>query len=301
MPLPAPLNPGDRIEIVSPASALIPEKIERATELLKSQGYEVTLAQHIFDHTEYLAGSDQDRAKDLMDAFLNPDIKAVYCSRGGYGCARLFPYLDLNAMAASAKMFLGFSDITTLHLALNRRGLATYHAPMALTLSRERESWVTESFLGTLKGENPIPENAPGGETIIGGIAEGEVTGGCLCLITDSIGTPDAIDCRGKIILIEDVDENPHRVDAMLTQLLNVGQIQDCAGIVVGEMTGTDEREDATIGKRPWREIVIDRLAPLGKPMILHYPFGHCNQMLTLPMGVPARLNADTGKLNYVA
>ncbi len=265
MPLPRPLHPGDRIEIVSPASSLVPEKIELATRLLEDQGYKVTLSKHVFDHTEYLAGSDQDRAKDLMDAFLNPDVKAVYCSRGGYGCARLFPYLDLDAMAASGKMFLGFSDITTLHLALNRRGLVTYHAPMALTLSRERDSWVTESFLNVLKGADPIPEDSPCGETIIGGQAEGEVTGGCLCLITDSIGTPNAIDCRGKIVLIEDVDENPHRVDAMLTHLLNVGDIQDCAGIVVGEMTGTDEREDASIGKRPWREIVIERLAPLGE------------------------------------
>ncbi len=300
MRLPAPLRPGDRVEIVSPASSLAPEKIENATQLLRDQGYTVTLGKHVFDHTDYLAGSDEDRARDLMDAFLNPDVQAVYCARGGYGCARLFPFLDLNAIAQSEKMFLGFSDITTLHLALNRRGLATFHAPMALTFSRERESWVNESFFNALAGKNPIPENVPGGETIVGGIAEGEVTGGCLCLITDSIGTPDAIDCRNKIILIEDVDENPHRVDAMLTQLLNVGQVQDCAGIVVGEMTGTDEREDASIGRRPWREIVTERLAPLGKPMIIHYPFGHCNQMLTLPLGVPARLNADTGKLSYV-
>jgi muramoyltetrapeptide carboxypeptidase len=290
--IPVPLKSGDRIEIVSPASSLVPEKIELATRLLEDQGYKVTLSKHLFDHTEYLAGSDEDRAKD---------VKAVYCSRGGYGCARLFPYLDLDAMAASGKMFLGFSDITTLHLALNRRGLVTYHAPMALTFSRERDSWVNESFLNALKGADPIPKDSPVGETIIGGQVEGEVTGGCLCLITDSIGTPNAIDCRGKIVLIEDVDENPHRVDAMLTQLLNVGDIQDCAGIVVGEMTGTDEREDASIGKRPWREIVIERLAPLGKPMVLHYPFGHCSQMLTLPLGMDARLNADTGRLSYVA
>lgn len=299
MRVPPPLRPGDRIEIVSPASSLLPEKLEKSREMLEGAGYRVTLGEHVFDHTDYLAGSDRGRAADLMRAFLDPEVKAVYCSRGGYGCARLFPYLDLGVMAAAGKMFLGFSDITTLHLALNSRGLVTFHAPMALTFSRDREPWVVESFLNALGGLNPIPSGAARGETLVSGVAEGEVTGGCLCLITDSIGTHDAIDVRGKIVLIEDVDENPHRVDAMLTHLLNTGQMEEAAGFVVGEMTGTDEREDATIGKRPWREIVAERLKPLGKPTVVAYPFGHCPAMLTLPLGMPAVLDADAGTLAY--
>lgn len=297
---PTPLRPGDRIEIVSPASALAHEKVEAAVAMLEAEGYRVTFGAHVFDHSDYLAGEDRDRASDLMRAFLDPDVAAVYCSRGGYGCARLFPFLDLDAMAATNKPFLGFSDVTTLHLALNRRGLITYHAPMALTFSRPREAWVVASFLAALRGERQVPAEAPRGEAIVGGVVEGRVTGGCLCLVTDSIGTPDAFDGSGAIVLLEDVDENPHRIDAMLTHLLNTGDLDRCAGIVVGEMTGTDEREDATIGKRPWRAIVEERLKPLGKPLMVGYPFGHCSQMLTLPLGALARLNSDAGTLDYL-
>ncbi|MEQ1933074.1 MAG: LD-carboxypeptidase [Fimbriimonadaceae bacterium] len=293
------LKPGDLIEVVSPASGLPKEKTTRAQGLLESWGYRVRFAEHAFDQTDYLAGTDQDRAGDLMKAFLDTEVKAVFCSRGGYGCARLFPYLDLDQMAQSGKMFLGFSDITTLHLALNRRGLETYHAPMMITLMPDRPDWVYESLRNVLSGGNPIPASAPAGECIVPGVVEGEVTGGCLVLMSDSLATPDSIECQDKIVLIEDVDENPHRVDALLTHLINSGQAQSAAGFVVGEMTRTDERRDPTIGGMPWRDIVIDRLAPLGKPMILNYPFGHATAMLTLPLGRKAKLDANRGVLSY--
>lgn len=299
MIVPIPLKPGDRIEVVSPSSPILPQKAERATAMLEAEGYRLTWGKHVFDHHDYLAGTDQDRATDLMTAFLDPDVKAVYCSRGGYGCARLFPFLDLDAMAASGKMFLGFSDITTLHLALNRRGLVTYHAPMMLSFSRERDPWVTESFLSALRGSHLAPPDSPRGACLVEGVATGTVTGGCLCLITDSLGTPDSIETLDRLVLIEDVDENPHRVDAMLTQLINSGLAARAAGFVVGEMTGTDDREDATIGTRPWREIVRERLAPLGKPLVIDFPFGHCANMLTLPLGLEATLDATLGCLTY--
>jgi muramoyltetrapeptide carboxypeptidase len=300
MPKPRALKPGDLIRLVSPASPLDAEKLEFATELLESQRYRVDVAEHALERDFYLAGTDRARAGDLQKAFDDPDVAAVYCSRGGYGCARLMPYLDLDVIAASGKMFLGFSDITTLHLALNRRGLPTVHAPMALTLTTPREDWVIASFLSCLKGENPIPAEAPRGETVVGGSAEGEVTGGCLCLLADSIGTPDALDAGGKILLIEDVDENPHRIDAMLTHFLLAGVVQDCAGFVVGEMTRSDEKMDESIGGKPWKEIVRERLEPLGRPMIFGYPFGHMKQMLSLPLGIRARLDADAGRLTYL-
>jgi muramoyltetrapeptide carboxypeptidase len=296
---PRALRPGDTIRMVSPASPLTHDKTEFITNLLEKEGYRVCLGDHTLDTDAYLAGKDEDRARDLQAAFDDPDVAAVLCSRGGYGCARIMPMLDLDRMAASRKLFLGFSDITTLHLALNRRGLPTVHAPMALTLHFPREPWVYASFLASLQGEVLIPTEAPVGETVVPGQAEGIVTGGCLCLLTDSIGTPDALDCTGKIVIIEDVDENPHRVDAMLTHLRLSGTIDRAAGIVIGEMTRTDEKVDAGIGGKPWQEIVRDRLAPLGIPMIFNYPFGHCKNMLTLPLGIRARLDANAGTLTY--
>lgn len=295
------LKPGDTIAMVSPASPLDEEKLDFVSRLLEEDGYQIKVMPHALTRTDHLAGSDQERAGDLMAAYDDPDVAAVLCTRGGYGCARLFPYLDLDRMAATGKPLIGFSDITTLHLALNRRGLATLHAPMALTLHYPREPWVIDSFRRALRGDFETPRDAPTGETLVGGSAEGEVTGGCLCLLTDSLGTPESLEAEDKILIIEDVDEAPHRIDAMLTHLRNAEVLQAAAGIVVGEMTRTDERTDEGIGGRPWREIVRERIADLGVPAIVDYPFGHARNMLTLPLGLRARLDANAGTLNYVA
>ncbi len=297
---PRALRVGDTVAFVSPASPVASEKLRFATELLESEGYRVKLMPHALEDHHYLAGSDEHRARDLEDAFNDPSIHAVYCTRGGYGCARLFPYLDLDRMAASGKLFLGFSDVTTLHIALNRRGLPTLHAPMGITLSTPREPWVLESFVGALKGNIAIPAAAPKAETVVGGRAEGRVVGGCMCLLCDTIGTPDTLTTKGAILLIEDVDEAPHRIDAMLTHLLNSGLAQQAEGFLIGEMTRTDEKVDPGIGGTSWREIVRDRLAPLGKPLVTDFPLGHAKQMLTLPLGIRARLDADAGTLEYL-
>lgn len=300
MTKPRALQPGDTLAIVSPSSPIAKEKLERGLEVLHQAGYRTKVYPHALDANDYMAGEDKDRMSDLQQAFADPEVDAVYCSRGGYGCARLMPYLDLDAMAASGKMFLGFSDITTIHLALNRRGLVTLYSPMALSFSVERQPWVYESFLGALKGDTTTPKDAPKANTLVGGTVEAEVCGGCLCLLTDSLGTPDALDAAGKLLLIEDIDEHPHRVDAMFTHLITSGILQSAAGIVVGEMTGTDEKVDASIGGRPWRDIVIDRVLPLGIPAVIDFPFGHVKNMLTMPLGIRARLDADAGTLTYL-
>jgi muramoyltetrapeptide carboxypeptidase len=195
---------------------------------------------------------------------------------------------------------MGFSDITTLHAALNRRGLPTVHAPMGITLSAPREPWVIRSFLGSWKGEVAVPAEAPPATTVVGGIAEGHVVGGCMCLVCDSIGTPEEVPVDGAILMLEDVDEAPHRIDAMLTHMLNSGFAERASGFLIGEMTRTDERIDEGIGGKPWREIVRDRLAPLGKPMVIEFPLGHAKQMLSLPLGIQARLDADSGRIEYL-
>jgi muramoyltetrapeptide carboxypeptidase len=288
------------VRVVSPASPLTPDQAQDGVALLESQGYRVTLGQHVYDRDGYLAGTDEARASDLMDAFEDPDVACVVCSRGGYGCARLLPFLDLDHMAASGKMFCGFSDVTTLHLALNRRGLVSMHTPMLITWSVEREPWVVDSFLSLLKGVAAAPEGAKRGETLVDGVAEGVLTGGCMCLIGDSLSTPDAIDTTGKIVVLEDVDENPHRVDALLTHFLNAGLLQRAAGLVIGEMTNTDEKTDPKIGAWPWRRIVEDRVRPLGVPAVVNFPVGHMKTMLSVPLGVSARLDAGAGTLTVL-
>lgn len=297
---PRALRKGDLVEIVSPASPVSREKIEDGIRLLESQGYRVRLSKHALATDQgFLAGPDEARAEDIQRAFSDPEVAMVYCARGGYGCARLLGMLDFDKMAESCKMFVGFSDITSIHIALNRRGLPTVYGPMALTLSTPREPWVIDSFLGVLRGDSPIPVGATRGEAVTPGVAEGVVTGGCMCLLTDSIATAEPLVAQDKILLLEDVDEAPHRLDAMLTHLINAKIIQGSAGIVVGEMTGTDEKTDAKIGGGTWRDIFVERLGQLGIPMILNFPFGHMKTMLSLPLGIRARLDATAGTLTY--
>ena len=297
---PKALSPGATIRLISPASPFAPDRLDRCAAWLREVGYNVEVGKNAFATGSYLAGADEGRIEDINDAFFDSAVDAVYCTRGGYGCARIMPSLDPAALAATGKFFLGFSDITTLHLALNAHGLATVYAPMALTFHRPRDAWVYESFLNVLSGKDPIPANIPRATTVVGGKAKGVMTGGCLCLLTDSLATSFALEARGKIVLIEDVDEPPHRVDAMLTHLLNAGAIQDAAGFVVGEMTRSDEHVDDSIGGADWREIVADRLRPLGRPLVLDFPFGHANNMLSLPLGIRAELDADAGTLTYL-
>jgi muramoyltetrapeptide carboxypeptidase len=297
---PRALRAGDTIAFVSPASPVKPEEFVESTELFVQSGYRVKVYPHAWDRSGYLAGPDEARASDLQSAFDDPEAQAVYCTRGGYGCSRLLPLIDFDRMARAGKLFIGFSDITVLHLALNRRGLPTLHGPMALTLHYAREPWVYDSLLRALKGDLTVPPEAGVAETAVGGKAVGQTVGGCLCLLCDTLATCEPLDTQGKILFIEDVDEAPHRIDAMFTHLLNTGQLQSAAGIVVGEMTRTDEKGDAAIGIAPWREIVREKLLRAGVPAVIGYQFGHVKGMLTVGLGVEVELDADAGTIRYL-
>lgn len=283
--------------IVSPASPIDEEDLEKGRAVLHAMGFETQLMPNALRRMGHLAGTDAERADDLHAAFADPEIDAVLCARGGYGVSRALRYLDLDAIAEIGKPFLGYSDITALHTALNRRGMVTYHAPMVISFAKPHPDWVRESFMAALAGKDPVHPDAPKGRTLVRGTASGLVGGGCLSLLADSMGTHEAFDGAGQIILIEDIGEKPHRVDAMLTHLLNAGAIQNAAGFVIGEMTDTAAIADPA--HPSWQAIVEERLAPIGKPTILNYPFGHIEAMLTLPLGRRATLDADKGILIY--
>lgn len=301
MTKPKAIQPGDRIAVVSPSSATTPEKIANGIALLEGRGYVPVLGRHAFDTEAFLAGTDEDRAADLVEAWFDDSIAGIVFTRGGYGMNRIVPRLPLDDMAAKPKLLVGFSDATALHLALNRRGLPTLYAPMLLSYAKDRASWVQEMWFAGMEGEAvSLPEGAPRGETVVSGTVDAEVTGGCLCLLTDSLGTANSFDGRGKIVLIEDVDEHAYRVDAMLTHLLAAGALDGAVGIVVGEMTRTDEKADESIPTRSWREVVVERLAPLGVPMVVNFPFGHSEFMASLPLGIRARFDAGAGELAYL-
>lgn len=296
--LPRPIGPGATLGLVSPASAIPDSDLDAGIAALEAIGFRTKLMPNARKRHFDFAGTDAERASDLQSAFADPEVDGVLCTRGGYGCARLLPFLNLDTLAESEKPFLGFSDITTLHLAMNRRGRVTFHAPMVWTLGKPRPGWVFESFVGALAGDFSISEGAPKGIPVIAGTASGPVGGGCLTLLADSLGTSDPFCGSEQIVLIEDVGEQPHRVDAQLTHLQNAGAFEGVRGFVIGEFTGTDEKRrehDAD-----WRSIVRERLEPLGAPMVFDYPFGHIDAMLTLPLGVEGTLDADAGILRYL-
>lgn len=294
------LKAGDTLSVVTPASPISKESLEKGLKHFTDAGFKVKVSPNVLVAEDYLAGPDELRATELMAAFEDPETDAVLCTRGGYGCARIMSLIDLDRIIASKKQLIGFSDITTLHVALNNRGFATIHAPMALTLSYDRVPHVYDSIFGLMQGSAEFPSEAEPGTTVVGGVAEGELVGGCMILICDTLGTPYEIDTKGKILVLEDVDEVPHRVDAMMTHLLNSGKLQQSAGVLVGEMTRSDEKFDAGIGARPWREIVSERLIRAGVPSIIDFPFGHHPKMLSLALGVRARMDADAGTLEYL-
>ena len=273
--------------------------------LIEERGYRVRVSKHALDrHSEnaYLAGTDADRAADLNGLFADPEVRAIFASRGGYGSSRLLPFLDWEMIQANPKPFVGYSDLTSLHTVFSRKpGFPTVHGAMLLTLMKSDER-ARDLFWRTLESPEPLgilPADPQGMNTVCGGIVEGNLTGGCLTLLAHLCGTPYAPDFTDKIVLIEDVGEAVYRADRLLTQLKLSGLLEAAAGFVIGHITGWKGQEGDESRNDPetlWR----DTFAELGKPTISGFPFGHEPNPLTLPLGVRARLDADARTLTLL-
>jgi muramoyltetrapeptide carboxypeptidase len=304
------LGPGATLGIVAPASPLYNRgDLARAAAVLERLGFRVKPGRHVHDRHGYLAGADQARAEDFMQTWLDPEVDGVLCLRGGYGCMRMVDRLDYAALGARPKAFVGYSDVTTLHLALGHRAnLVTFYGPMVVTLARPGVSAYTcDGLLRALTGQGPLgaippdPDD-PWVETVTGGVAEGELAGGCLTLLAHALGTPDDVDWRGKIVFIEDVDEEPYAIDRCLTQLLRAGRLDGVAGIVVAEPADCRPREyrPAFPSTLSLEDVIDERIRPLGVPAIYGLPLGHGRHLATVPLGVRARLDADAGRLEVL-
>lgn len=302
---PKALRPGDTIGIVAPSSVADAELLRRGIAIMEARGYRVVVGENVLataEHCDYFAGSDAQRAADLNAMFARPDVDAVFCARGGTGAARLLPLLDRNTLAAHPKIFLGYSDITSLHLAIGQSAdLVTFHAKMACGLDDMSET-AAEVFWKLLEQPEPygtLPAAPETMETLVPGTVEGELAGGCLCILSHACGTPYAPDFRGKIVLIEEVGEAIYRADRCLIQLRNAGLLEQAAGFVVGHLTRWQEEEKEGSRNTPaalWKDI----LAPLGKPTLTGFPFGHEPDPLSLPLGVRACLDAEARALTLL-
>ena len=293
---PKPLFPGARVALVAPSSAVPEEKLQPGLELVKSLGMEPVTYPSCFyvNRDGYFAASDAQRAADISAAFADDTIDGVWCIRGGYGAHRLVPLLDLDIIRNNPKWFGGYSDITALHTAFNQLcDLETYHCTMPSTEPHPNEytmGYLKKALFGGLSGTLSNPEDQPL-RTLVPGSAEGILCGGNLSLLADSIGTPWEIDCKGKILFLEDIGEKTYRIDGMLTQLRNAGKFDDCAGILLGAWTDCPpEHPERSL---TLTEIFHQLVVPAGKPAVMELACGHCPTTMALPLGRLCRLNAD--------
>lgn len=294
---PAALLPGDAVMLVSPSGPTRPERVARGIEILTGWGLRPVLGSNAYARKGYLAGADGLRAADLNTAFADPQIRGVLCTRGGYGVQRVVDVVDMAAVRRDPKVVAGFSDITALQFALWRGArLATVHGPGAAWLDQRTSTRSAESLHAALMTTEPVTvhraadeETAP---VVVPGVATGPLLGGNLSLIAASVGTPDMPDLTGAILLIEDVEEPPYKIDRMLTHLRRAGVLGAIAGVAVGQFTRCTDGWPMTVV-----DVLRDRLGELGVPVLGGLPVGHGQGQLTVPLGTPAVLDTDTATL----
>lgn len=297
------LKPGDTIGVVSPASpSSARSEVTRAKEYLERLGYRVEVGRNVNLKKGFTAASEQERADDINEMFARPDIDALFVTQGGYGSAQIIDKIDFEQIRKTPKIFTGFSDITSLHLAIQKFcDVVTFYGPGMTRFNEEDLSEYTkESFFRTLTNAEPageIKKVSPKNwlTTIAGGVCEAPVVGGCLTLICSSLGTPYEIDCKDKILFIEDVDTEPWIFDHMLCHLCNAGKLADAAGFVIAhcENCVPFKYEPGFLCDDSIEDVLLYYLEPLKKPALFGLPMGHGEHLATLPLGVMCRLDAD--------
>jgi muramoyltetrapeptide carboxypeptidase len=304
------LLPGITVGVVAPSSpADEDETVRYALELVESFGFKAKPGKHLFERTQYLAGSDAARAEDLNAMFADPSVDAIMAMAGGYGAMRILPLLDYDVIRANPKALIGYSDITALHCALHRKcGLITYHGQTAL--SRFSDYSIAEFQRVLMRpeanltiGAPPRFEPGPGRverenriTTIRTGTARGRLTGGNLTLISCLMGTPYEPDFAGRLVFLEDVHEKPYRVDRMLTQLVISGKLANAAGVIFGKFTDADD----TSNTFSLEHVLTDSARTLGIPCARGLMIGHVADQTVVPVGVEAEFDASTGRLTLL-
>lgn len=298
---PKKLEYGNTIGVVATSSPADREKVLRAKDELERLGFKVKLMPSCFEVHGYLSGSDQLRADDLNSLFADKDVDGIICLRGGYGSTKILGKVDFDLIKANPKVFVGYSDITALHISMNQfSNLVTFHGPMlAADMPTGLDEFSKTELLRAITDPSPMgPINNPVGikiHTLVGGKATGIIAGGNLALIAATMGTPYEIDTKDKLLFLEEIGEEPYRVDRMLTQLALAGKFDDAAGIILGDWNNCEasKHKVSLTLMEVFREIIV----PFNKPTIFDLKAGHCNPKVTLPFGVKATLYADAGQL----
>jgi len=291
---PRALRPGAIVAVAAPAFAVDEAVLAAGEERLRARGYRVRRRADATAVCGYLAGDDARRAAELMEWVDDPEVGAILCARGGYGCHRILGRLDAARVRAAAKPLVGFSDVTSLLLWQRRRaGLVGFHGPV-LERGQSLDDEEIDCLLRALSGELLAPLRGRGE---VGGVAEGRLVGGSITLLAASLGTPWEPDTRGALLLLEEVNEKPYALDRMLHQLAAAGKFGALAGVGVGQLVSCTDPKRA----EPSAEaVVVEILGALGVPLVTDLPFGHGVPNLTWPLGVRAVLDAERGELRFL-
>jgi muramoyltetrapeptide carboxypeptidase len=300
---PKKLEIGNTIGVISPASPSERKSdIIRAAECLTGSGYKVVIGKNVNKSKGFFSASEKERADDFNEMFRRKDIDAIFVTQGGYGSAQIIHLIDFDAVANNPKIFMGFSDITSLHLAIHKfTNLITFHGPgMArFNISDLTEYTKTQFFKAVSAtapiGEIPVSDETTWLHTIVPGVAEGELIGGNLTLICSSLGTPYQIETRDKILMIEDAEIEPWIFDHMMSHLRNAGVLQNLKGIMVSECVDCvpAKHNPGYYSDTNLEEVLEYYLMPLKIPVLYGLPLGHSRDIATLPLGVKVRLDAD--------
>lgn len=292
--LPPPVRSGDRIGVAALSGPVDPERLRRGLEALERLGFEPVPAANLASRDGLFAGSDDQRLEAFHRLAADPTVRAVVFARGGHGVLRLLPRLDWKLLAAHPRAYVGYSDLTPFLLAVVRRlDLVAFHGPMvAADLARGLSAEEERSFLGALAADGTEP--IPVGTWVREGVAEGPLIGGCLSLLTATLGTPWAAPLDGAILFWEDLNEPLYRLDRMLTHLDLSGNLTGIRGMAVGHCRPTDADGE---GMPAWPDLLRHAVRRMHGPLGLGVPAGHASPNRTLPLGVPARLDPAAGGL----
>lgn len=297
------LKSGDKLALIAPGSYISENELQDSIKNLKELGFEVTYSEKILLQSGYFAGTDEDRAKDLLEKFSDTSIKGIVCARGGYGCARILPMLDYGVIRVNPKVLIGYSDITALLYGFYQKaGLISFHGPVGTStfndysvdnfkkvlINPERET----TFSNSKSGDD---ENVYGVTTIVKGRGKGRLAGGNLSIMVSLVGTEFDVDYSNKIIFIEEVGEEPYRVDRMLTQLIQAGKFENAAGVMMGIFRKCEVKEESALTSKSYTlmEVLQDRLGNLKIPVVYGMSFGHVKDKFTIPFGALAELDAE--------
>ncbi|WP_223588772.1 S66 peptidase family protein [Neobacillus bataviensis] len=292
------LKVGDTVGVIAPASPPNQENLVRGITFLKDLGLKVKGGKHVSRINGYLAGSDQERLEDFHEMFADPDVKAIICACGGFGTGRIAEQIDYELVKRNPKIFWGYSDITFLHTAIRQQAeQVTFHGPMlASDIGKEDTHQMSKKgFMQLFEPSSFVyTEQISPLDVLVDGEASGEIVGGNLSLLVSTLATEYEIETKGKLLLIEDVNEEPRSVDRMLNQLYMAGKLKDASGILVGDFCDCTPQRNLTLSLE---EVIAHYVQLADRPAMKGFMMGHCNPNIAIPLGVQASMNTYEKKL----